>query len=636
MRHGTTTISMDWPAINSEVSWPVNHVPLRTAIAHIMKYEQLRNVRCTVEQLIPILHSLAQVQEGVNDRGKVTVAMIKTAFGTMGEHYIVQYSDMGVEGTNGSLIVRNGYRSGGRFSRERANDFCYVDTSTTTVEVNIVAELDHPLNNPEIQRAISIPDDVLQRLIIYLTEQKKKNKKGSKKRKASDSGAGTDNDTDNDNNNTSNINGGDNNDATPTLSDDDVAVRNFVGEVKGPLVLRYILGNRIGQCELSKDEMATNCISPRSLILGLLPPTKDESDDDGEDARMYNRVYDPSNLGRTQTFIPRGSVLVKTEYYNKLKECKTQLDKFLKLFQSEKCVIPSASLMIFILGSITGYGCSDEATIIMLGCAFKLVLHVMGIDITNAQVSKAVPSAATLATYEHALSAGCVAVMRQEMVDNNVTVASITTDHGYKGGLEVLPKIISYAVINAKTATVRRYVIDCDKGSHAAKEYARAIAHSARRFLGDELAEVVEVYSICGDAGGGGDGVTLVHDYLMKEGTMKSDSISGNCTLHSFNKAVQRAGEDILGAQGLGKHNPFQLLFVFSTMMKRCVKQYGRKRVDEMWDDTIEKLKSSQSWSDEAETMHKQAFCEFMNSTEKFSITMIQEPVHTRWGTVGA
>ena len=64
-----------------------------------------------------------------------------------------------------------------------------------------------------------------------------------------------------------------------------------------------------------------------------------------------------------------------------------------------------------------------------------------------------------------------------------------------------------------------------------------------RKSMQEQLhTEVVEVYSICGDAGGGGDGVTLVHDYLMKEGTMKSDSISGNCTLHSFNKAVQRAG----------------------------------------------------------------------------------------------
>lgn len=71
-----------------------------------------------------------------------------------------------------------------------------------------------------------------------------------------------------------------------------------------------------------------------------------------------------------------------------------------------------------------------------------------------------------------------------------------------------------------------------------------------------------------------------MHDYLMKEGTMKFDSISANCVLHAFNKAVQRAGEDKLGAQDFDKHNPFQLLFVFSTIMKRCVKQYGRERVE--------------------------------------------------------
>ena len=191
MPHTTTTISMDRPSINSEVSWPVNHVPLRTAIAHIMKYEQLRNVSCTAAQLIPILHSLAQVQEGINDREKVTVGMIKTAFGKMGERYIVRYSDMGVKGTHGSLIVRNGYRSGSsrQDNRERVNDFRYVDT--TTVEVNdIAAESDHRLDNPKIQRAMSLPDDVLEKLIAYITK-KNKNKKGSKKRKASGSSAGT-------------------------------------------------------------------------------------------------------------------------------------------------------------------------------------------------------------------------------------------------------------------------------------------------------------------------------------------------------------------------------------------------------------------------------------------------------------
>ena len=142
------------------------------------------NVRCTAAQLIPVIHC---VQEGIDDREKVTVDIIKTAYSRMGDEYTVPYSKIGIEGTNGSLIVRNGYRSGGRDSRERVNDFCYINDISTEVN-DIAVESDHPLNNAEIQRAISIPENVLQRLIAYLKEQNKKNKnkKESKKRRASD------------------------------------------------------------------------------------------------------------------------------------------------------------------------------------------------------------------------------------------------------------------------------------------------------------------------------------------------------------------------------------------------------------------------------------------------------------------
>ena len=122
----------------NNITWPLYHVALRIAIAHILKNDRLRNVRCTAAQLIPILHSLAGVQEGIDDREKVTVDIIKTAFSRMGEHYTVPYSKIGIEGTNESLIVRNGYRSGSsRQDRERANDFCYINDIST--EVNDIA-----------------------------------------------------------------------------------------------------------------------------------------------------------------------------------------------------------------------------------------------------------------------------------------------------------------------------------------------------------------------------------------------------------------------------------------------------------------------------------------------------------------
>ena len=66
---------------------------------------------------------------------------------------------------------------------------------------------------------------------------------------------------------------------------------------------------------------------------------------------------------------------------------------------------------ISIAGSITGYGCSDEAAIMMMDCTFKLLVPMMGImDITNEMVAYALPSCATLATSEHRLAADCVIV----------------------------------------------------------------------------------------------------------------------------------------------------------------------------------------------------------------------------------
>ena len=123
----------------TNINWPLYHVALRIAIAHILKNDRLRNVRCTAAQLIPILHSLAGVQEGIYDREKVTVDIIKTAFSRMSEHYTVPYSKIGIEGTtNESLIVRNGCRSvlctpcllvslvNGIFTDRLETDYCYI------------------------------------------------------------------------------------------------------------------------------------------------------------------------------------------------------------------------------------------------------------------------------------------------------------------------------------------------------------------------------------------------------------------------------------------------------------------------------------------------------------------------------
>ena len=67
-----------------------------------------------------------------------------------------------------------------------------------------------------------------------------------------------------------------------------------------------------------------------------------------------------------------------------------QMCAFRRIFKGKRCRIPYDSLRIFVAGSITGYGCSNEAAIMMMSCTFKLLVHMVGImDITNEMVAYA-------------------------------------------------------------------------------------------------------------------------------------------------------------------------------------------------------------------------------------------------------
>ena len=466
----------------TNINWPLYHVALRIAIAHILKNDRLRNVRCTAAQLIPILHSLAGVQEGIDDREKVTVDIIKTAFSRMSEHYTVPYSKIGIEGTtNESLIVRNGCRSGSsrRDSRERANDFCYINDISNEVN-DIAVESEHPLNNAEIQRAISIPENVLQRLIAYLKEQKKnknKNKKGGQKRRASDPGASRGDGTQS---NTRRKRGGSVTSTGTDVTQDDVtdpeaaAIRDFFKDTHGELSLMYVIKSRTGNHKFNlpnTDEFDcdTPIISLRHLFRGLSSPmnkTKskldedaeeeeeeddnveedDDNDDDKEEDEMvadtgeneekenkrkYERRYRMENYGTSHYWVPNGVIATTSQYYSKLCESHKAMTKFLKLFKGKYCRIKDKAFKTFVLGSISGYGCSDEAAILMLCCTLKLVLITMGIDhkISDEQIANAGPCRNKITNGEYMIAAGCVQESRHDMEINGVTTVSVSSDH---------------------------------------------------------------------------------------------------------------------------------------------------------------------------------------------------------------
>jgi hypothetical protein len=257
-----------------------------------------------------------------------------------------------------------------------------------------------------------------------------------------------------------------------------------------------------------------------------------------------------------------------------------QMYAFRCIFRGKQCRIPYDSLRIFVAGSITGYGCSEEAAIMMMGCTFKLLIHMMGImDITNKMVAYALPSRATLATSEHRLAADCVIVSRQKIKNDGAKKIRIMSDHGHRSGQDHLVKIALWSGYDSRTRskTIKRRTINIDSGSHTAKGCANTIKKSINVYLGG-ISDDIKVYSATGDAGGGG-ATQHIHPKLIANGTMASDSKRANCALHGMNKAIERAGKDVFRKQGLGHYIPFQLLYVFSTLMKHSIKSYGQENL---------------------------------------------------------
>jgi hypothetical protein len=178
------------------------------------------------------------------------------------------------------------------------------------------------------------------------------------------------------------------------------------------------------------------------------------------------------------------------------------MTKFLKLFKGKYCRIKDKAFKTFVLGSISGYGCSDEAVILMLCCTLKLVLITMGIDhkISDEQIANAGPCHNKITNGEYMIAAGCVQESRHDMEINGVTTVSVSSDHGDKKGGHHLVKAFSYAAVDSTTGkrTIRRKIADVDYSDSTCDRSSSAIKRSAIRFFGPNTLIVID--TISGDA----------------------------------------------------------------------------------------------------------------------------------------
>ena len=93
----------------ASTGWTLKYQPLQVALAHLLTDENLQNVRCSADQLITPLNSIAGA--GTNDAVvMVTKQLIKNAFSNSGDDLFFSYKSLGWESMEQMICV--GYNVG--------------------------------------------------------------------------------------------------------------------------------------------------------------------------------------------------------------------------------------------------------------------------------------------------------------------------------------------------------------------------------------------------------------------------------------------------------------------------------------------------------------------------------------------
>ena len=86
--------------------------------------------------------------------------------------------------------------------------------------------------------------------------------------------------------------------------------------------------------------------------------------------------------------------------------------------------------------------------------------------------------------------------------------------------------------------------------------------------LKGELGDDIEISKITGNSGGGA-AVQRLWPELVKNGTMGENTLWLSCIMHGMNKPLEIGCVDALGKQGIGHQTPWQMLFLFCSIIKK-------------------------------------------------------------------
>jgi hypothetical protein len=417
------------------------------------------------------------------------------------------------------------------------------------------------------------------------------------------------------------------------------------------ICLQYYYNGRSGVLYLVGDNQI---LVEADFVKGFLPLV--ETSSDTSDTQLPILKTQP--ISQMQYFVP---ALHKLSIKNREKEredSKAIVSNILSRFNKTRCTWDDVTKGIFTIMNSIGYGCSDEATVFIMGGTLAGFFQSLNIDITATQIANALPSRSTLANWEFDVAADCLLGLCWQMKKAGLTQLALTTDHGHRKGQDHLVKVLSYPdMTKSGHLTIGNFCLDVDQGGHTTIDAAEAIKLSVlpfldilNRFINDDEGSGVKLSVITGDAGGGAS-VQYLHPELMKLKLMGDDSKRLSCDMHNLNKAFEIACTDSWGRQGIGHNTVYQMLYLQHRIHKLIRQDYTRPIYSDAYAQTVDMLRNDPVWQMTALKLCSFAFEDFMNRLEaleegddddidlavkiaNFAPSNLHEPVQTRWGSV--
>ena len=216
--------------------------------------------------------------------------------------------------------------------------------------------------------------------------------------------------------------------------------------------LLYTYNSRIGRITL--DESGVVLVS--EFVSGLIDLPDQLNNKKSASARSRLK-YEVATHGCSMSWVPNTHELtIKNRTAKKEKDSKI-MSKLEDLFNKEISTWSHEAQRWMTACNIFGYGCSDEATIMIMAGTIKALFVQLGIDIDEKRIAKAMPSRATLYNMEVRAAADCILGVCQEMKEDEVSCIGLQADHGHRQDQDHFVKLVCWAGRGAKNKPTLKF-----------------------------------------------------------------------------------------------------------------------------------------------------------------------------------